>query len=209
MQLRDVGASARRPGRGRLTQVHHHHDTSLGWSLGAGWLHVLLVAAVLVLAASALARPFLGSPGRRSRAALTVVAAGAVVALLVLSDGVDGPRQLVALAVLVAVLPVLVAARQGTALARGARRAAPWVVAAASTVTVVEVARARLGAPGPVLEARLVDSALLAAVVGLSWLSLCRAPSWRVGRSRGVLAWALGCAVLIGTATATVTGTAI
>ena len=189
--------------------MHHHHDLSLGWSLGAGWLHVLLVAAVLVLAAAALTRPFLGSPGRRSRQALTTVAAGAVVALLVLSDGIDGPRQVVALAVLVAVLPVLVAARPATALAGGARRAAPWVVAVASTVTVVEVARARLGSTGPVLDAQLLDSALLAAVVGLSWLSLCRAPSWRVGFSRGVLAWALGCAVLVGTATVTVTGTAI
>jgi hypothetical protein len=182
---------------------------SLGWSLGAGWLHVLLVAGVVVLAATALARPFLGTPGRRSRRLITGIAAGAVVALLLLSDGLDGPRQVTALAVMTGSLPVVVAARPGTALAGGARRAAPWVVAAAATLTLVELARARFGSPGPVLDAQLVDSAVLAAIVGLSWLVLCPSPSWRVGRSRGVLVWALGCAVLIGTATAPGTGTAI
>ncbi|HYN97414.1 MAG TPA: DUF6239 family natural product biosynthesis protein, partial [Pilimelia sp.] len=73
----------------------HQHELTLSPVTGSLVLRVLVTAAVFAVAAYAMARPFLGKPGRAVPVAVTGTAAGAGLLSLLLADGVELPRQAV------------------------------------------------------------------------------------------------------------------
>jgi uncharacterized protein DUF6239 len=164
----------------------HDHDLIVGFDLGPDALRVLLMLSLLGLASYALQRPFLPDVGPDAALVLTGVGGSAVLLVLLVADAVAvGGRGAVALLVLQAV-PVVTAARRRvrdgiTGREPGRRwavwsdaRVAPFVVVAATAATTFGFAAAWSpmatgGAPGSAFY-----SAVLAGVVGVSWLTMCR-----------------------------------
>lgn len=198
-----------------MRPAQHGHELDLGVVTGAGWLLPLLVAGALAVAAAGMLRPFLPRPGRRERLAVTGVA-GAVAVLVLLGGPLAAPRQAAVGALLLAALPVAAARRAEPP--RPARRAAPalaglaGVLAAAPALPAVVLLAAAVLAPSPAVPPAgaeaLARTALLAGVVGLSWLALHRPASRRSRVGAGALGWLLGHAVLAGVGVLVLTGAA-
>jgi hypothetical protein len=152
---------------------HQHGSLSVGVTTGALWLQILVVAAGLLVAVAVLVRPFRAAADPRAEVAVTVAAAVAVPAYLLLADGLAVPHQLVPLLLIAVALPVVVTAgrdRAAAALVRAVRRGAPVVLAISAAAAVLMFARAWLpGGRGDALHTGLI-LALLAA----SWSVLCR-----------------------------------
>lgn len=188
----------------------HEHTLTAPFSLGPGGLRVLAVMALIWLASFALQRPFLPAAGRRTALALTVVAAGAVLLVLVQAESLDLTARGAVLLLAVGAVPVVMALRIGPAGGRAdalVRGAAPGVLLAAAAGVGVELVRAWVLPAGPGSE-RALHTALVVGAVGLSWLTLC---SPRTARARAVVhavGALLGTGIAGGAALLAVSGTA-
>jgi hypothetical protein len=154
-----------------LAALQHEHG-SIGISIGPTALRVLLLGAVLVLAAFASLRGFTGPPPHRTAVWVWSAAAAVVVVELMLSGGLDLPRQLVPLVLAATAVPgyVIFSRDPRWAVLRGALRTyAPWLCAAVAVCSAVEFARAWLTGAG---EARLtlLHTGVQLAGVAVSWL---------------------------------------
>lgn len=199
--------------------AQHDHVTTFSVTTGPDWLRVVLMAGVILVAAAAMLRPFVTVAGRTAQLAVTIAAAGVVLVLLLLADGLDMPQPAVVVVLIFLAVPLAMARHRGTDLRPGggapmalhAREVAPWVVLLATVVVAVELTRAWLGAGGPggvapQVTEQLVHTGLLIGVVGLSWLVLCRPRAPWLASTVDVAAWVLANLVLAGTTVVAVAG---
>lgn len=181
---------------GPLAVGPHDHELMLSVHTGPLWLRVLVTAGVFGMAAFALLRPFRGEPSGGVLVAVTATAAAVGLALLLLADRIDLPRQAVVPLLAMLALPLVAARRRarpsrpdaddGAAVPPGPSGltwAAPLVLAAVTTGSAIEFGRAWLtgGAPAAV-DAAHVHTGLLLAVAGLSWSALCGGGRGRLPR---------------------------
>ena len=153
--------------------AQHDHTLNLPVSIGPLVLRVGLLVAVPAVAAFAMLRGFLSEPSRRTAAVVAGSAATAVLFEFMLADGMDFPRQVVVLvlAALAAPLVVILSRDPRHAAARGrARACAPWMVTLSAGFALVEFVRAVLGAGELTV---LLPTAVVLALVGLSWFTVC------------------------------------
>jgi hypothetical protein len=183
--------------------AQHDHVVTAPVSIGPLILRIALLAAVPAIAAFAVLRAFLPEPTRTGAALVAGAAAGTVMLELMLSDGLDIPPQAVVLVLAGLAVPLfLILSRDErftTAIAR-ARTFAPWVVSVAAALAFVEFARVWLDNGKPAL----LHTAVVLALVGLSWFTVCR-PRHRAARILiRIEAGVLATAVLAGSAQAMV-----
>jgi hypothetical protein len=172
-----------------LAQLHDH-GLDIGVSIGSLGLRVVMLGVVLAVAGFALLRPFLaGQLDVRPHWVTTAAGAGVLVVLL-LGIGTTMPSQLLVLLIAAAAVPVFATYRQ---VPRVVQRAAPGVLALAGLGAAVWFARSLAGA-GP---AGLSDGLLLA-LIGLSWLVLCRFRSRSAGLVSAAGGWLLASAAVAG-----------
>ncbi|MBN6036965.1 DUF6239 family natural product biosynthesis protein [Amycolatopsis sp. 195334CR] len=186
----------------RVTQGPHDHVITFGVTTGTLWLQVLLVAAALTVAACALVRPFFAEQERVARVAVAWAAAVAGVLTLLLTDGLDLPRQFAVLFLAGLGVPLFLARHTeppATAPLRVVHHLTPWVLLAAATGASVEFARAWLGA-GSDRAGVLLNTGLVIAMVGLSWFAVWRPAPGRAKALVNTVGWALASAVVAGTA---------
>ncbi|MGA6166336.1 DUF6239 family natural product biosynthesis protein [Amycolatopsis magusensis] len=185
----------------RVTQGPHDHVITFGVTTGTLWLQVLLVAAALTVAACALVRPFFTEQERAAREAVAWAAAVAGVLTLLLTEGLDLPKQFAVLFLAGLGVPLFLARHpdHGTAPLRVLHHLTPWVLLAAATGASVEFARAWLGA-GPDRAGVLLNTGLVIAMVGLSWFAVWRPAPGRARALVNGVGWALASVVVAGTA---------
>ncbi|RZQ63817.1 DUF6239 family natural product biosynthesis protein [Amycolatopsis suaedae] len=180
-----------------IAQGHDHVVTS-PIDIGPAILRVTLLAAVPVVAGGALLRVFLTGADRAATAAVAVLGTAAVVAVLLLADGLDLPQQFVVLVLAVtgSTLWAAFAApdRFATALHR-LRRAAPWVLALTAAAALTEFGRAWLGQWDRATLTTLLHTGLLIGLPGLCCAALCRPRTVRGGLAVHVPAATLATAV--------------
>lgn len=174
-----------------MTLAQHGHQLDLGVSFGSLGLRVVLLGVVIAVAGYALLRPFLAEQLDVSPRWVTAAAGSGVLVAMLLSTGTSVPRQVVVLMLAAAAVPVYVAYRPSAP--EVLRRAAPVMVALAGVGAAVLFARGLLDGAGPGAVPVLYDGLLLA-LVGLSWLVLCR-PSARLTSVGG---WLLATAAVAG-----------
>jgi hypothetical protein len=151
-------------------QPGHTHG-SVGITIGPLALRVLLLVAVMVVAAFAMLRGFLGPPEHRTAVGVWSAAAVVVVAELLLSGGLDMPQRVVPLVLLATVAPAYAIFSRDPrwAAIRGALRAlAPWLCTAVITLAAVEFTRAWLTAAGG-QRMTLLHTGVQLAAVAISW----------------------------------------
>ncbi len=177
-----------------MAPTQHGHELHLGFEIGASGLQLLLTVGLVTVVAAALAGPFLPPASRRERSVLAAIAAASVV-LLLLGGRTAAPNPLVVGLLAAALLPWFATRRPALPWAGPARRLGPWVVVAAAAGTAAGLLQAVVGSGD---DLAWVRTALLAGVVGLAWLPLCRARTRRSRTALQVLGWVLGHAVLAG-----------
>jgi hypothetical protein len=178
------------------------------FSLGPGALRALVVLALIELASFALLRPFLSEPDRRAVLALTGVAGGAALLVLLLADSLDVSARGAVLLLAVVAVPVAVALRGSPSSGRVdalLRSAAPGVLLVAAAGVGVELVRAWLLVPGPEAE-KALHTALIVGIVGLSWLTLCRPRAARLRAGVHAVSALLGTGIAGGAALLAVSG---
>lgn len=171
--------------------AQHEHSLDLGISVGSLGLRVLMLGVVIAVAGYALLRPFVAGQVEVDPRWVTGAAASGVLVALLLSTGTTVPRQVVVLMLAAAAVPVYVTVRPDSP--DWLRRAAPFVLAAAGLGAAVLFVRGLMDGAGQAASGGLNDGLLLA-LVGLSWLVLCR-PS---NRLTGVGGWLLASAAVLG-----------
>lgn len=187
----------------------HDHTITFGFTTGSDWVRTVVVCGALLVTASAFVRPFVPDAGRSARIAVTAVAGGVLLLLLLLADGLDMPQQAVAAVLAVAAVPLAVARhRTVTPIAARARGTAPWMVGAAGTLATVELVRMVLSAGDPAEAARLVHTSIVLGLLALSWLTVGHPR--RPGRHlpTHVAGWLVGMVVLAGVTSVAVGGIA-
>lgn len=175
----------------------HHHDVTFAVTVGTLPLRVLLVAGVFAIAGYTLLRPFLGTPGRAGTGAVAYTAAGCGVLTLLLTAGLDLPRQAALLVLAALAVPVLAVRRNAPRWTTATRRLAPWVLVLAAAGSAAELARAWLGGGRAGGALVLLHTALALALVALSWSALCRPGHGRAGALPGLVAEVLAAATVI------------
>lgn len=155
----------------------HDHVLDLGINIGPLVLRIALLAVVPVVAGFALLRGFLTEPDRRTLAAVTGCAAGAVALQLLLSGGLNLPVRVVPLllASLAAALYTVLSRDPRFAPAVGwTRRYAPWIFWAAGALAAGQFALAWLAGAGPARTATLLHTGVVLAFVALAWFAVSR-----------------------------------
>lgn len=180
--------------------AQHEHTLNLPVSIGPLILRVGLLVAVPAVAAFAMLRGFLSEPGRGTTAFVAGSAAAAVLFEFMLADGMDFPRQVVVLVLAALAAPLVVILsrdpRYTTARAR-ARACAPWMVTLSFGFALVEFVRALVGAGELTV---LLPTAVVLALVGLSWFTVCVAGGRVLGTLVRIEAALLGNAALAASA---------
>ncbi|WNV84583.1 DUF6239 family natural product biosynthesis protein [Umezawaea sp. Da 62-37] len=185
-------------------QPGHSHG-SVGIMIGPLVLHVLLLAAVTVVASFAMLRAFLGPPNHRTAVAVWSASAVVVVAELLLSGGLDLSPRVVPLVLLAAAAPgyAIFSRDPRWAVGRGALRAlAPWPCTAAIALAAAEFTRAWLVAAG---EERmtLLHTGVQFAAVAVSWFVISDPRTRPAALVLRTAAAALAVLLMAGAATAT------
>jgi Family of unknown function (DUF6239) len=172
--------------------VHDHdHTPVFAATTGSQWLWVVLLAGVVVVAASALIRPVVPELVATARLPVALTAGAVGLVLLLLVPATTLPHQVVGLLVVALVVPV-VGSRPGLRHRPWiAARTAPWTVAVAAGASGGHLIAAWAGAgPGA------VHAAMLLGLVGLSWSVLCKPRSRTSTAAVHATGWLMGTAVL-------------
>jgi hypothetical protein len=177
---------------------HDHTFSDVPVVVGPLVLRVLLLVAVFGVAGFAMLRAFLGPPGRATSAVVAVSAATAVLLEYMLGGVLEIPSQAAVLMLAFVGVPVVLAFAKESdaeAVARHARRVAPAVIAAAAAGALVEFARAAFA--GWAAGATMLNTGLVLALVGLSWLTV-ELPRSRLASTVHIVAGALALATVAG-----------
>ncbi|MGH3860512.1 DUF6239 family natural product biosynthesis protein [Actinokineospora sp.] len=149
--------------------AQHEHSLSVPVSLGPLALRIALLYAIPAVAGFALLRGFLDRPDKNTTAFVCGSAALGVILELMLAGRLEMANQIVFLAFVAGCFPVfLTLAPVAAPLAEPARRAAPFVLAAASAGALFHFAKAWTGAGLPAT----LHSGVILALAGLAWLPL-------------------------------------
>ncbi|WP_460405349.1 DUF6239 family natural product biosynthesis protein [Actinophytocola sediminis] len=183
----------------------HSHQLELGVTMGPLVLRVAVLAAVPVVAGFALLRGFLTEPGRLPTAIVVAVAGGVGALELLLAGGLTLPQQTVPLLLAALGAPLYLALSRDRKAARSvdrARRLAPWVFWPVAALAVTQFWLAMFADASRERTAVGLHTAVLLALVALSWFAVARP-------RRGVRALRAGAALvavglIAGTAQATV-----
>lgn len=151
---------------------HGHLD--LGVSIGPRVLWLALLTAVLVVAAFAMLRGFIGEPSRRTTVAVAGTAGGGATLELLVSGGLTVPEQVVPLLLAAAAVPIYLSLSRDARFAPAighARRLAPSVFWSVALLATVQFLPAWLGEPG---RARTLHTGVLLGLVALAWFAVAR-----------------------------------
>ncbi|MBE1461921.1 DUF6239 family natural product biosynthesis protein [Kibdelosporangium phytohabitans] len=179
----------------------HDHVLTVPVSIGPLILRVALLTAVPAIAGFAVLRGFVPETGRAATAMVAASAVGAIVLELMLSAGLALPPQLVVLLLALSSAPLWLVLsrdeRKAKVVAFG-RACAPWIVVAAAVAAFVAFGRAWPVRPP---SEPLMHTAIVFALTGLSWFTVCRPAGAGPARvALRVVATALALAALAGTA---------
>ena len=183
----------------------HDHLVTFSVTTGSLWLRVLLVVGALTVAAFGQLWPFFAEQSRATVLSVTAAAAGAGLVQLLLADGLDVPSQAAVPLLAGLVLPIVAIRARVPRLAAHARWIAPWVLVSAAAAG-TEFASAWLGSDA---QDRALHTGLVIALVGLSWLTLCRTRTRFATVSVGTVGWLLGAAVVAATGQAALLASAV
>lgn len=185
---------ARSWGSGGGALSPHDHGFDIGFSVGSLGLRLALLCIVTVVAAYALLKPFLAGQLDENPRWFTVTTGSGVLVALLLSSGPTVSRQLLVMLLAAGAVPIYVTYRRAYDMPAMVCRAAPVVLTMAGAGAAVLFARGVLAGAGP---ATFYDGLMLA-LVGLSWLVLCRHRARTAGVLSAAGGWLLASATVAG-----------
>lgn len=168
--------------------AQHDHDLDLGMSVGSLGLRVVMLVVVMVVAGYTLLRPFSAGEFDVNPRWITTAAGSGVLIALLLGGNTTVPRQLVVLLIVAAAVPIYATYRSAPALLE---RLAPGVLALAGVGAALLFIRGLRSGAG-------FSDGLVLALIGMSWLLLCRFRSRPAGRLSAAAGWLLASAAVAG-----------